>query len=111
MNPAELKARGQHAANLLKDETLQEALREVRYAAHRAFEAAGGDAAKLARASDLLEAANTFQRHLTAAMTRGKAAAKEIDRDLNSGKFIRGIGRLTRSRNELADDMPWSSVA
>lgn len=109
MNPLEKKARGQQAENLLKDEMLQEALREVRYAAHRAFEMAKGDPLKLDRASRQWEAANDFQRFLTLAAKHGAAATKEIDRELQGGRFVRGIGRMTRNRDAEMDDMPWSN--
>jgi hypothetical protein len=110
MNLIEKKARGQAAENLLADDLLKEALREVRYAAHRAFERAAGDPEKLARASDTLASANAFQRFLTLAVTHGKAAAKEIDKELQGGRVVRGIGRLTRNRDDEADDMPWSAA-
>lgn len=108
-DPIKDKARGNQAAMLLRDEILQEALKEVRYVAHRAFETAAGDAAKLQRAADLLEAANAFQRHLIALMTMGEAATKKIDAEMNQGAILRGIGR--RVRNREAVDMPWSRVA
>lgn len=107
LTPIEKKARGQQAENLLKDEMLKEALREVRFAAHRAFEQAGADPVKLARASAQLRAANDFQRFLTLAMKHGQAASKEIDRELSERQFVRGIGRLVRNRDEEAEDMPW----
>lgn len=109
MNPIEKKARGQHAENLLRDEMLQEALRDVRYAAHRAFEKAGSDPEKLSRASLQLAAANDFHRFLKLAVSNGKAAAKEIDAELQGGRFVRGIGRLTRNRDDIAEDMPWTA--
>jgi hypothetical protein len=108
-NPIDLKSRGQNASNLLRDEMLIEALREVRFAAHRAFERAKGDSDQLARASAQLEAANDFQRFLTLAVKRGVAAAKEIDRELQGGKIVRGIGRLVRDRDETLEGMPWSA--
>lgn len=108
MNLIEKKARGTAASHLLKDEMLQEALREVRFAAHRAFERAQGDPNALKRASDVLEAANTFQRILALAVSHGAAAAKEIDKSLDGGGFVRGIGRMVRNRDGEADDMPWS---
>jgi hypothetical protein len=110
MNPIEKKTRGQQADILLRDEMLQEALREVRFAAHRAFEAAGNDTKKLSEASLQLLSANRFQRFLTLAVKQGAAAAKEIDRELQGGRFVRGIGRLVRNRDEEAEDMPWHSV-
>jgi hypothetical protein len=111
MNALEKKARGQLAANLLADETLKEALREVRFAAHRAFERAKGDTEALARASAQLVAANDFQTFLTLAVKHGTSAAKEIDRELQGGKFVRGIGRLVRNRDEAAEDMPWHQAS
>lgn len=110
MNLLERRARGQQAEDLLKNELLQEALREVRFAAHRAFERAKGDADQLARASAQLEAAHDFQTFLTLAAKHGSAAAKEIDKSMNEGKFVRGIGRLVRARDGIADDMPWSAA-
>lgn len=107
MDLIEKKARGTQAQNLLGDEMLQEALREVRYAAHRAFEHAKGDAVKLQRASDLLDSAASFQRFLTLALKHGQAAAKEIDRELQGGRFVRGIGKLVRDRAEDLEDLPW----
>lgn len=111
MDAIEKQARGQQAANLLADELLQEAIREVRYAAHRAFERSGGDPEKLRRAADVLEAAAAFQRFLMAAASQGAAARKKIDAELQAGQFVRGIGRLVRNRDEIADRMPWGSVA
>ena len=107
MSPIERKARGVQAEALLKDDLLIEALREVRFAAHRAFESAHGDREKLDRASRLLDAAADFQRFLMLAVKHGAAAAKEIDRDQQAGRFVRGIGRLVRSRDPIADEMPW----
>lgn len=110
MNLIEKKARGQHAETLLEDEMLKEALREVQYAAHRAFEAAAGDAVKLQRASDMLAGAKLFQRFLTIAVKQGAAATKEIEKELKGGAFVRGVGRLVRNRDAEADDMPWSPI-
>lgn len=107
MNLIEKKTRGQNADNLLKDELLMEALRDVRYAAHRAFEKSNGDEERLKRAAFLLDAANDFHKFLVIAMKQGAAAAKEIDKELNGGAFVRGIGRLTRNRDQEAEDMPW----
>lgn len=108
MDDIERKARGQRAESLLRDDLLQEALREVRYAAHRAFEAAKGEPDKLARAAMQLEAAAEFHRFLILAATHGAAAAKKIDRELQGGGFVRGVGRLVRNRSDEAEGMPWS---
>lgn len=110
MNALEKKARGQQADNLLKDALLAEALREVRFAAHRAFERAKGDPQKLDRAAMLLESAGDFQRFLTLAVKHGTAAGKEIDRELQGGGFVRGIGRMVRNRDEEAEGMPWHAA-
>jgi hypothetical protein len=110
MNLAEKKSRGLQAQSLLNDDLLKEALREVKFAAHRAFEKARDDEA-LRRAAYLLEASQSFHRFFVLAATQGAAAAKEIDRELNAGKFVRGVGRLTRNRDELMDDMPWDQTA
>lgn len=111
MNDVELKSRGVQAENLLADEMLREALNHVRYAAHRAFEKAKGDPEKLRRAADQLEAANDFHRYLILAVKNGAAAAKRIDRDLQGGSVVRGIGRLVRSRMPTTGDDPWRDVA
>lgn len=103
------KARGQNAANVLNDEAFKDALKEVHYVAHRAFERAAGDPERLRRASDLLEAANTLQRYLISLLTMGQAAAKKLDADMDKGPIQRGIGRLVRNRAPV--DMPWSRVA
>lgn len=108
MNDIEKKSRGHQAEALLKDELLQEAIRQVRYAAHRAFERAKGDEDALRRAAYLLDAANDFQRFLTLAVSQGDAAAKKIDAEMSEGKIIRGIGRLVRNR--AAEGMPWSAT-
>jgi hypothetical protein len=108
MTPLEQKARGQHADALLKDPLLLEGIKQVRYAAHRAFEASKGDPETLARASNLLNAVNDFHRFFVLAVKQGEAAAKTIDSELREGRFVRGIGRLVRDRDSQADDMPWS---
>ena len=110
MTPLEQKARGQHAEAILKDEMVAEGIRQVRYAAHRAFEQAKGDPAALARAAHLLNAANDFHRFFALAVKQGEAAAKKIDSELREGRFVRGIGRLVRNRDAVADDMPWSEA-
>lgn len=110
MNLIETKTRGTEAQNLLRNELLLEALKQVRYAAHRAFEQANGDDAKLRRASHLLDAANDLHRFLKIAISSGEAAAKQIDRELNEGRFVRGVGRLVRGRDSEADTMPWSNA-
>ena len=109
MNEIEKKARGARADALLKDTMLQEALREVRFAAHRAFERSTS-AADREMAWHMLDAASRFQRSLTLAVKHGSAAAKELDKQLERGGFVRGIGRLVRNRDETADGMPWSEA-
>lgn len=109
MNLLEKKTRGQQAETLLSDPLLAEALREVKFACHRAFERAYGDPVKLQRASDMLAAANDFHLYLRKALDAGKAAAKEIDRDLQGGRFVRGIGRMVRSREDEDEALPWSA--
>lgn len=109
MNPVEKKARGHRADQLLRDDMLQEALREVRYAAHRAFERSQ-NAEDREIAWHMLDAANRFHRCLTLAAKHGAAAAKEIDKQHERGGFVRGIGRLVRNRDEAADGMPWSEA-
>lgn len=109
MNDIEAKARGQQAEALLADEMLQDALKHIRYAAHRAFERAGGDPVKLQRAADQLEAAGAFQRYLVLAVKTGAAAAKRIDKDLQAGNVVRGLGSLVRSRRQR-DAGPWSAA-
>lgn len=108
MTDLEWKARGQHAENLLRDELLQEALLEIRYAAHRAFERSSGSPEAMRRAHEQLEASKLFEAFLRRAVTRGKEAAKKIDRDLQGGRFVRGVGRLSRNRDPLMDEMPWN---
>lgn len=108
MKLPEIKARGEHAQNLLRDELLQEALREIQFAAHRAFEAAGDDIGKLERASLQLAAAKSFQMFFHRLVTAGKTATKRIDAELQGGHFVRGIGRLARNRDPIAEDMPWN---
>lgn len=110
MNDIDAKSRGVQAENLLADEMLRDALNHVRFAAHRAFERSDGDPAKLQRASDTLEAANAFHRYLVLAMKNGAAAAKRIDRDLQGGSVVRGIGRLVRSRRGSTSGAPWSEA-
>lgn len=110
MSLIEQKARGQQAENLLNDDMFKAALREVRYAAHRAFEAAQGDPDRLRRASMILEAAGDFQRFLTLAVRHGVAASKEIDRQMQAGEVVRGIGRLVRNRDPRVEGMPWNEV-
>lgn len=106
----EQKARGQAAESLLENELLNEALLEIRHAAHRAFEKARGDEELLWRASAQLEASKQFHLFFLLLVKQGKAAAKQIDRELNKGQFVRGIGRLVRDRDPLADEMPWSQT-
>lgn len=108
MTLPEIKARGEHAQNLLRDELLQEALRELQFAAHRAFEGAGSDAERLKMAADQLAAAKRFQMFFHRLVTAGKTAAKRIDAELQGGGFVRGIGRLSRNRDPIAEDMPWN---
>lgn len=90
---------------------MQDALRQLRYAAHRAFESAHGDAEKLKSASADLEAVNRFHRNLIIAIQDGKAASKKIDRELQGGRFVRGIGSLVRSRRPTDLGMPWDEDA
>ena len=111
MNLIEKQARGRQAENLLKDEMLMEAIREVRFAAHRAFERANGDESKLIRAALLLDAANDLHKYLVVAMKNGAAASKELDKELNAGKIARGIGRLVRDRSDEAEGLPWHQAA
>lgn len=109
VNPVELKSRGVSAQNLLNDDTLKDALKQVRYAAHRAFERSTS-AADREIAWHMLDAANRFHRCLIVAMNQGSAASKEIDRELKGGRFVQGIGRLVRNRDDMTDDMPWSEA-
>lgn len=109
VNPVEKKSRGVAAQNLLNDEMLKEALKEVRFAAHRAFERSRS-AEDREVAWHMLDAANRFHRCLLVAMNQGSAAAKEIDRELKVGRFVEGIGRLVRDRDDIADGMPWSEA-
>lgn len=113
MTDHELRARGIQAQNLLKDDMLQEALREVAYAAHRAFEAAHGDLELVRQASNLLDAANRFQLVLRLAMEQGKAADKRLDREIQGSRARRAMREargLVRNRNAPAEGMPWRSV-
>ena len=104
MTPIERKARGSRAANLLNDDMLQEALREVGYSAHRAFESAKTEA-ELVLAREMLRGAEAFVRVLRLAVEHGSAAAKQIDRELavNDG-LVANLMRRTRNR----EDMPWT---
>ena len=79
--------RGARARQLLKDEMLQEALREVRYAAHRIFEDAKTPD-QLRRASDLLESANYFERFLRSVAELGEAEIAKREREVARGKRV-----------------------
>lgn len=113
MTDHELRARGIQAQNLLNDDMLKDALREVAFAAHRAFESAHGDLELIRQASQLLDAANRFQLVLRLAMEHGKAADKRLDREIQGGRARRamreGVG-LVRNRNTPVGDVPWRSV-
>jgi hypothetical protein len=113
MTDHELRARGIQAQNLMKDEMLQEAIREVAFAAHRAFESAHGDVELVRQASHLLDAANRFQLVLRLAMEQGKAADKRLDREIQGGRARRAMREarvLVRNRNAPVEGMPWRSV-
>lgn len=110
MTDHEQRARGIQAENLLKDEMLQEALREVAYAAHRAFEAAHGDPELVRRASQLLDAANQFRLTLQLAIVHGKAADKRLDREIQGSAARRAMRGLVRNRNAPIAGMPWREV-
>lgn len=109
LTPEQERARGIQAENLMRDEMLQEAMREMMFIAHRAFEAARGDPAKLQRASDLFAMAGDFQLYLTRLIAQGKAASNAIDREMQAGKTARTFHSLVRNRN-ARDDMPWSAA-
>lgn len=110
LSDEEIRSRGIQAENLLKDEMLREALQQVMYAAHRAFEAAKGDPDKLRRASDLLEMAAEFRLYLQMAINQGRAVSKKIDAEMQASKARRTIRGLVRNREAYADEAPWSAA-
>lgn len=72
----ERERRGSRAAELLKDEVLVEALREVARSAHRLFEQAT-DQAQLQRARMLLEAQNQLVLLLRTTADHGSALTRQ----------------------------------
>jgi hypothetical protein len=111
LNESEKKTRGSQAHVLLSDEMLQEALREVRFAAHRAFERSAS-AADREIAWHMLDSASRFERCLRLAVSQGAAASKQIDRELErEGMLERITGYGRRARNRDLGSMPWNKEA
>jgi hypothetical protein len=103
----EQKGKGHEAQRLLDDEMFKDVLKEVRYAAHRAFERSQNEHDREV-AWYMLDAVNRLQRMLVAIASRGKAATKEIDRVLDDGGAVRGITRAIRNRDHPPNGMPWN---
>jgi len=107
MDLIEKRSRGHQAENLLRDPLLQEALREVGLAAHRAFERAKSDE-ELRTARQVLDAAERFVRMLRIAVGEGTAAARKIDDEMRQPSLISRSVRAVRNRN--GEGMPWESA-
>jgi hypothetical protein len=108
VNLIEKKARGTSAQNLLSDDVLKDALRELSYAAHRAFESAATPEDR-ERAWQQLDAGNRFARYLRALVEQGRQAAVTIEKELRQPTPARD-GFLRRARARVPEvDMPWHS--
>lgn len=108
MNLIEKKAKGTQAQNLLSDEVLKDALRELSFATHRVWESSTDPEAR-ERAWQQLDAANRFTRHLRALVEQGRQAAVQIEKELREPIHAKD-GFLRRARSRVPEvDMPWHS--